>query len=83
MAAPAWMEGVEGDRDIKPNRRDDHHLATLPQSWTRYLPNLAKDVCLEMVAPELALAAVAEGVGEFNQIDVCEEQSGVDIGGAT
>jgi hypothetical protein len=35
-----------------------------------------------MVAPELALAAVAEGVGEFNQIDVGEEQSGEDIGGA-
>jgi len=34
-----------------------------------------------MVAPELALAAVA-GVGEFNQIDVGEEQSGEDIGGA-
>jgi hypothetical protein len=41
--------------------------------------SLAKNVYFGMVAPDLA---VTEGVGEFDRIDVGEERSRVDIGGA-
>jgi hypothetical protein len=79
----ANMEGLEdtfGARDVSSSELEEigSRRCGGPNVF-----NLAKKVCLGMVAPDLALAAVAEeGVGEFDRIDIGEERSSTDIGGA-